>query len=86
MAVKGRRLKVRHGRKKVERGLFYILVVLCFKEHQNKLEVFLKHRLMGSAPRLLNVDHRGGGGGGGAYEFAFLLFSLSFFFLFFFFF
>ena len=85
MVVKGRRLKVRHGRKKIERGLFYISVVLCFKEHRNKLEGFLKHRLIGSAPRLLNVDHLGGRGGAGAYEFAFLLFylSLSLFFFFF---
>lgn len=53
MAVKGRRLKVRHRRKKVERGLFHVLVVLRFKEHRNKLEGFFKHRLMGSAPEFL---------------------------------
>lgn len=77
MAVKARRLKARRGRKKVERGLFYIVVVLRFKEHQNKMQGFLKHRLMGSAPRVLNVDHLGMGEG--AQHVSLHFFSLSFF-------
>lgn len=62
MVVKGRKTERETWKKEEgERGLSYILVVLHFNGHQNKLEGFLKHRLMGLTPRVLNADCLGWG-------------------------
>ena len=62
MVVKGRKIERETWKEEEgERGLLYILVVFHLNRHQNKLEGFLKHRLMGLVPRVFNADCLGWG-------------------------